>query len=98
MWNKNVTALNEKEIADSIKILEKYNLRITDIASPLFKVDWPGAPLSRDSPRHDQFHADFDFKEQRDALLTQVHRADQGLSRLTASDCFDFWRLEDQKP
>ncbi len=96
MWNKNVTALNEKEIADSIKILEKYNLRVTDIASPLFKVDWPGAPLSKESPRHDQFHADFDFKEQ-DALLTKCIE----LTKAFKTDrirCFDFWRLEDQKP
>ena len=69
MWNKNVTALNEKEIADAVNILDKYKLRVTDIASPLFKVDWPGAPLSKESPRHDQFHADFDFKEQT-TLLT----------------------------
>ncbi len=28
----------------SRQILEKYKLRVTDIASPLFKVHWPGAP------------------------------------------------------
>ena len=68
MWNKNITDLNAKEIADAQQILEKYKLRVTDIASPLFKVDWPGAPLSKKSPKRDQFHADFDFKQQ-DALL-----------------------------
>ena len=41
MWNKNVTDLDAKEIAESQRILEKYQLRVTDIASPLFKVDWP---------------------------------------------------------
>ena len=96
MWNKNITDLNATEIADARKILEKYQLRVTDIASPLFKVDWPGAPLSKESPQHDQFHADFDFKQQDKLLehcieLTKAFQTD----RLR---CFDFWRLEDPKP
>src|ERR1700744_2884341 len=37
MWNKNVTELDAKEIAESRAILKKYELRVTDIASPLFK-------------------------------------------------------------
>jgi L-ribulose-5-phosphate 3-epimerase len=44
MWHKNVTDLSSDQIAESKKILAKYNLRVTDIASPLFKVNWPGAP------------------------------------------------------
>ena len=46
MWNKNILNLDAKEIAEARSILEKYQLRVTDIASPLFKVDWPGAPKS----------------------------------------------------
>jgi L-ribulose-5-phosphate 3-epimerase len=96
MWNKNITELNEKEIADAQKILEKYKLRVTDIASPLFKVDWPGAPRSRNSERRDQFNADFDFKQQ-DKLLDHCIE----LTKAFNTDrirCFDFWRLDDQKP
>jgi len=96
MWNTNVTSLDDKQIADSIKILDKYKLRVTDIASPLFKVDWPGAPLSKESPKRDQFHSDFDFKAQTPLLehcieLTKAFKTDR-------IRCFDFWRLEDQKP
>src|ERR1700722_4350923 len=68
MWNKNVTDLDAKEIAESQRILQKNQLRVTDIASPLLKVDWPGAPLSKKKPPRDQFHAGFDFKQQ-DQLL-----------------------------
>jgi sugar phosphate isomerase/epimerase len=96
MWNKNITALDASEIAEAQKILAKYNLRVTDIASPLFKSDWPGAPVSKQSERRDQFHADFDFKQQ-DALLT--HCID--LAKTFGTDrirCFDFWRLDDVKP
>ncbi len=96
MWNKNITDLNAADITRSLAILKKYNLRVTDIASPLFKTDWPGAPVSKQSERRDSFHADFDFKAQ-DALLD--HSIE--LAKTFGTDrvrCFDFWRLDDQKP
>ncbi len=47
MWKKNVTDLcTDEEVDKSKEILAKYKLRITDIASPLSKVNWPGAPPS----------------------------------------------------
>jgi sugar phosphate isomerase/epimerase len=96
MWNKNITDLDSKEIAEARRILEKYQLRVTDIASPLFKTDWPGAPVSVESQHRDQFHADFDFKQQ-DVLLEHCIELTKAFStdRLR---CFDFWRLSDQKP
>jgi sugar phosphate isomerase/epimerase len=96
MWNKNVTDLDAKEIEESRKILEKYQLRVTDIASPLFKVDWPGAPLSKESPKRDQFHAGFDFKQQDQLLEHCIELAKQ--FQTDRIRCFDFWRLDDQKP
>ncbi len=96
MWDKNITELDAAEIEKTLQILAKYKLRVTDIASPLFKTDWPGAPLSKESPRHDQFHADFDFKQQDTLLEHCIH-----LARTFHTDrirCFDFWRLEDVKP
>ena len=68
MWDKNLTDLDAKEIAEARRLLQKYQLQVTDIASPLFKVDWPGAPLSKESPKRDQFHAGFDFKQQEQLL------------------------------
>ena len=53
MWNKNITALDANELAQAKRTLAKYNLKVTDIASPLFKVDWPSAPLSKQSERRD---------------------------------------------
>jgi L-ribulose-5-phosphate 3-epimerase len=96
MWNKNIVDLDAKEVAESRRILEKYKLRVTDIASPLFKVDWPGAPLSKNSEHRDQFHADADFKHQDEVLERCIQLAKAfGTDRVR---CFDFWRLEDQKP
>ena len=96
MWNKNVLNLDVNEIAESRRILEKYKLRVTDIASPLFKVDWPGAPKSSFSPKHDQFHADFTFEQQDEVLGKSLD-----LAKTFDADrvrCFDFWRLDDPKP
>jgi L-ribulose-5-phosphate 3-epimerase len=96
MWNKNITELDAKEIAESIRLLKKYQLQVTDIASPLFKVDWPGAPLSKESPKRDQFHAGFDFKQQEQLLDHCIELAKQ--FQTDKIRCFDFWRLDDQAP
>src|ERR1700741_3444874 len=96
MWNKNLTALDANEQAEAKGILAKYNLRVTDIASPLYKVDWPGAPLSKLSEHRDQFHADEDFKKQ-DALLEHCIELTKNFST-DRIRCFDFWRLDDVKP
>jgi len=96
MWNKNISELDADEIARAKAILEKYKLRVTDIASPLFKSDWPGAPISKQSERRDQFHADFDFKQQ-DALLEHCIELTQDF-QTDRIRCFDFWRLDDVKP
>jgi sugar phosphate isomerase/epimerase len=96
MWNKNITDLDANQIAEARKILEKYRLRVTDIASPLYKVDFPGAPPSKQSQPRDQFHADFDFKQQ-EALLGHCIE----LAKAFETDrirCFDFWRIDDVKP
>lgn len=97
MWNKNVLKLDANEVAEARRILEKYKLRVTDIASPLFKVDWPGAPKSKYSPsKRDQFNADFTFDQQGEVLERSVE-----LAKAFETDrvrCFDFWRLEDQAP
>ena len=96
MWNKNLLHLDANEIAEARRILEKFQLRVTDIASPLFKVDWPGAPKSKFSPKHDQFNADFTFDQQNDVLDRSI-----ALAKAFNTDrvrCFDFWRLDDVAP
>jgi L-ribulose-5-phosphate 3-epimerase len=96
MWNKNIVNLDAKEVDDARRILEKYKLRVTDLASPLFKTDWPGAPKSQFSPKTPQFGADFTYEQQDDVLDRCI-----ALAKAFQTDrirCFDFWRLEDQGP
>ncbi len=96
MWNKNLLKLDTKEIEEARRILEKNKLRVTDIASPLFKVDWPGAPKSKYSPKRDQFNADFTFEQQDEVLERSMELAKA--FRTDRVRFFDFWRLDDQAP
>lgn len=95
MWKKNIVDLDPTGIAEAEAIVKKNGLRVSDVASPLFKVDWPGAPKSKFSER-DQFNANFTFEQQGEVLERSIEVA----KKLSADRirCFDFWRLEDQTP
>ena len=93
---KNLQSLAEDEIASARKTLARYNLRVTDIASPLFKVDWPGAPLSSYAEKRDQFGAAANFQQQQVVLDRSIHLARSfGTDKIRG---FDFWRLDDARP
>jgi sugar phosphate isomerase/epimerase len=96
LWGKNLMKLDAKEVGEARRLLERSRLRVSSIASPIFKVDWPGAPVSRFSPKRDQFGADFTFTQQNELLDRALE-----LTRAFNTDrirIFDFWRLDDQKP
>lgn len=96
IWNKNVINLDEKETAEVRRLLGRFSLQVTDIASPLFKTDWPGAPKSKYSPEKPQFGADYNFAQQGEVLERSIAIAKAlGTDRVR---CFDFWRLDDPKP
>lgn len=93
---KNLMKWDAAQIADVRRVLERFKLRVACLATPVFKVDWPGAPKSPFSPKRDEFGADFTYKDQ-DQLLEHAFE----LAKAFNTDrirIFDFWRLEDQKP
>ena len=97
MWNKNITELSDEEVAEANKILAKYNLRVTDIASPLFKDGLAGRaridrePETRPVPRR------LRRRRSRTSCWNAASRL-PGLFETERIRCFDFWRLDDQKP
>ena len=96
LWSKNILTLDSVEVAETHRILEKNNLAVIGIASPLFKTDWPGAPRSKFSTSGDQFKANFTFDQQDDVLERSLD-----LAKTLKTDrvrCFDFWRLDDPAP
>ncbi len=97
LWGKNLQASSDAEIAEAQRILKKYNLEVTDIASPLFKTDWPGAPKSTYSSAGDLHGAaETTFRQQADILTRSISLAKQfGTDKVR---CFDFWRIDDPAP
>jgi len=95
MWKKNIVNLDEKEVAEARGILQKYQLKVTDIASPLFKVDFPGAPKSKFGSEGG-FGADFTYDQQDEVLDRAISMAKS--FHTDRVRCFDFWRLDDQAP
>ena len=96
-WGKNTMDLSDAEIAETKRILAKYNLKVTDIASPLFKTDWPGAPLSSYGSKGDMHGAvEVAFKHQDEVLERSIALAKQFSTGKVR--CFDFWRLDDIAP
>jgi sugar phosphate isomerase/epimerase len=97
MWGKNTMDLSDAQIAEAKKILAKYNLQVTDIASPLFKTDWPGAPRSPYGSKGDMHGAvEVAFKHQDELLDRAISLAKQFSTGKVR--CFDFWRLDDVAP
>ncbi|HZQ18433.1 MAG TPA: sugar phosphate isomerase/epimerase family protein [Terriglobales bacterium] len=95
LWNKNIATLDSNDISRAVAILKKYDLRVSDIASPLFKVDWPNTPKSKTAER-DQFNANFTYQQQDEVLDRSIAVAKQfSADRIR---CFDFWRLDDPAP
>jgi sugar phosphate isomerase/epimerase len=97
MWGKNTMDLSEAQIGEAKKILARYNLQVTDIASPLFKTDWPEAPRSPYGSKGDMHGAvEVAFKHQDEVLDRSIELAKQFNTGKVR--CFDFWRLDDIAP
>jgi len=95
MWKKSLLTLSDAELAEAQKVLSKYSLQVTDIASPLFKVYWPGAPRSAEGPKSETGTGDV-LKEQDEVLEKSIDLAKR--FKTNKVRCFDFWRIEDVAP
>src|ERR1700674_5490935 len=97
VWGKNLQVISDAQIAEAQKILAKYSLQVTDISSPLYKVNWPGAPVSQYGTKEDMHGADeVSFKHQDEVLERAISLAKQ--FKTNKVRCFDFWRIDDIKP
>jgi sugar phosphate isomerase/epimerase len=94
MWKKSLMVLDDSELAEAEKTLAKYSLQVTDIASPLFKAHWPGAPRSSEGPKNDPGG---DVLKQQDEVLEKSIALAKRF-KTNKVRCFDFWRIEDVSP
>ena len=97
VWGKNLQVITDAQITEAQGILAKYGLQVTDISSPLYKVDFPGAPHSQYGSKADLHGADeASFKQQDEVLERSISLAKQ--FKTNKVRCFDFWRIDDVKP
>ena len=96
MHGKNIMSWDANDVAEARKILDRFKLRVSEMASPVFKTDWPGAPKSPFSPKKPEFGADFTFQQQDELLDRAIDLAKTFNTPYIR--IFDFWRLDDQKP
>ena len=90
MWSKNLMDLKEDEIKEARRLLTKYGLKVSDIASPFMKVDAPG--FTTKEGQRDTFNARFGYKEQPEVLQRAIE-----LAKVLDTDkirVFSFWRIE----
>lgn len=95
LWGKNIMLLDGRELDEARKVLTKYGLRVSQIGGPLFKTDFPGAPLSRERPKGDTF-GDFTPAQQPEVLARGLELCK--VFRCERLRCFDYWRLDDPAP
>lgn len=95
MWKKSLHELSDNELGEVQSILTKYDLRVTDMGSPLFKTDWPGAP-KRHPDKSQDFGSNETFKQQDELLAKYMELAKR--FKTNKIRCFDFWRLNDVSP
>jgi L-ribulose-5-phosphate 3-epimerase len=104
LWKINLIDAADADLAKAETILAKYKLRVTDIGSPLFKVDFPGAPKSKERTKEGNFgvkesaepSAASVFKKQDEVLEKCIALAKRFKTDKIRG--FDFWRLDDQAP
>jgi L-ribulose-5-phosphate 3-epimerase len=92
MWNKNLMNLSPEELERVKHSIQKHHLRVSDIASPLFKYNLPEMPARPDEKR-DIFHATFTDQDTDDLLRRAAdlaHFFDTQLIRI-----FSYSRVEE---
>ena len=95
LWGKNTVTLSDAEVAEAKRILAKYALTVSDIASPLYKTEFPDAK-SAPGAEVDSFGATYTYARQNEVLERSIHMAKSfGTTRIR---CFDYIRLADPKP
>ena len=93
LWHKNVMKLSQEELERAKQLIEKHNLKVSEIASPIFKYHLPEMPsLHPNMP--DTFRAADLTDKDTENLLQRVFKLAPffGTSKVRI---FSYWRVED---
>jgi sugar phosphate isomerase/epimerase len=96
LWGKLLSDLTPEETEKALGIMAKYKLRLTDYASPLFKVYWKDATVNDKGAALDPAKVKKGFDAQPELLERCI--ATCKTFKTERIRCFDFLRIPDQKP
>ncbi len=91
MWGKNIMNFSKEDLDRAKKLIEKHDLQVSDIASPIFKWNLPQMPAHADEQR-DTFKASF-VEEDANRLLDESFK----LARFFGTRqvrIFSYWRVD----
>jgi len=92
MWDKNIMNLSREELTRAKQLVAKHHLKVSDIASPLYKYNLPEMP-ARPNEKRDTFRANFTDDDTEDLL-----RRSFKIARLFGTNkvrIFTYWRVDD---
>jgi sugar phosphate isomerase/epimerase len=92
MWNKNIMNLSPQELERAKQAIQKRRLRVSDIASPLFKYNLPEMPARQDEKR-DTFRAMFTDQDTQDLLRRAAEMAH--FFETKPIRIFSYWRVDE---
>jgi sugar phosphate isomerase/epimerase len=91
LWGRNIMNLEKAAVERARDMLEKHNLRVSDIASPIFKYNLPEMPAQKE--KRDTFHANFTDQDTEQLLLKSFDLARTfGTNKVRI---FSYWRVDD---
>jgi len=92
IWDKNIMSLSHEELSRAKQLVEKRHLKVSDIASPLYKYNLPEIP-ARANEKRDTFRASFTDDDTEDLLRRSFE-----IARLFGTNkvrIFTYWRVDD---
>ena len=93
LWQKNVLKLSPEEVRRAKHLIEKHGLKVSEIASPIFKYHLPEMPSPRPNMSDTFKAADLTDKDT-DSLLQRVFELALFFGT-TKVRVFSYWRVED---
>jgi sugar phosphate isomerase/epimerase len=93
LWQKNVVKLSQEELDRAKQLIERHRLKVSEIASPIFKYHLPGMPSPHPNLSDTFMAADLTDKDTEN-LLRRVFKLARffGTSKVRI---FSYWRVEE---
>lgn len=94
IWNKNLMNLSDEELARAKKLLDQFQVRVSNLASPIYKYNLPEMP-ARENEQRDAFRADFTEDDTEELLKRAFEIASFfGTNKIRI---FSYWRVDDPR-